>query len=294
MKRTSIIPGVIISFLVLSGFAQMPKQNDRQEEELKGNVKSLHETFYKAEHKSGEIIKGKKICNEGGYESKISFNDKGYKTEDTRFKVDGSPSAKLVYAYNDKSDRIEEDKYNTDGSVAHKSKFDYKYDDTGKMIEKDWFKEDGSSDGKEVYKYDEKGNIIEKNVFRADGTLDWRTADKYNDKGNVIETIEYKSSGEIILRFVFKYNDYGKVVEETWFTKGTKFLVTYLQTYDSKGNRVKTDWVDAKGKAYAMLTYKIEYDKNDNWIRVTELNPDKVSFFGGRDECVVEREIEYF
>ena len=89
-------------------------------------------------------------------------------------------------------------------------------------------------------------------------------------------------------------NEKGKIIEETWFRNGTKFLIKYRYIYDNQGNKSGIDWCKENGNVYASWTYQYEYDKNNNWIKAIELNPDKVGPFSPRDEYIVERQLEYF
>ena len=116
---------VILSVLCLASYGQLEKKsekkNDLTEENLKGKVKSIKETTYKAVDKFGQIEKGDVLNN--------YFN-----------------------IYNEKGNKIEENWYNSDGRLH--SKYTYKYDEKGNMIEENWYESDGSLYEKHTYKYE--------------------------------------------------------------------------------------------------------------------------------------------
>src|SRR5436190_9858248 len=110
--RTLIITCYLFLFASSFAIAQKHDDNSLQEEGIKGKVKSLHETFFKAEKESGKIIPGKKTNSDGDYELKSIFDEKGYIIEQTTYNKDGKPSSKTMYAYDDKQKCAEMDHYN--------------------------------------------------------------------------------------------------------------------------------------------------------------------------------------
>ena len=142
---------------------QSEKKNDLTEENLKGKVKSIKETTYKAVDKFEQIEKGDVLNN--------YFN-----------------------IYNEKGNKIEDNFYDSDGNLS--SKDTYEYDEKGNKIEENWYNSDGSLDSKYTYKYDEKGNIIEENYHNSNGRLYEKHTYKYEyDKNNNwTQRIEYKNT----------------------------------------------------------------------------------------------------
>ena len=163
---------VILSVLCLVSCNQSEKKNDLTEENLKGKVKSIKETTYKAIEKFGQIEKG-----------------------DVLYDVFNDPFITIIY--NEKGDRIEENHYNSDGSLDYK--VTYKYDENGNKIEGNIYFSDGSLLEKYTYKYDEKGNIIEKNRYNSNGSLDEKYTYKYEyDKNNNwIQQVVYENNKPI-------------------------------------------------------------------------------------------------
>ena len=174
---------------------QSEKKNDLTEENLKGKVKSIKETTYKAVDKFGQIEKGDVLNNYFNI-----YNEKGNKIEDNFYDSDGNLSSKDTYEYDEKGNNIEKNNYDSDGSLN--SKTTYKYDKKGNKIEDNSYDSDGSLNSKTTYKYDEKGNNIEKNNYDSDGSLNSKTTYKYDEKGNMIE---YNTDGRFGEKYTYKY-----------------------------------------------------------------------------------------
>ena len=157
---------LLIGMLVFVSFSPSAiNKKDPTDLNLKGKVKTLTETMFKAVDKFGEIqkgeIQGKDI---------ILFNDKGNRIEYNYYNSDdGRLSENDIFKYDDKGNKLEKTSYNSDGSLAYK--YTYKYDDNGNNIEYNRYKSDGSLMFKNKYKYDDKGNQIESNSYTSDGSL---------------------------------------------------------------------------------------------------------------------------
>ena len=114
---------VILSVLCLVSCNQSEKKNDLTEENLKGKVKSIKETTYKAVDKFGQIEKGDVLNNYFNI-----YNEKGNKIEDNSYDSDGNLSSKDTYEYDEKGNIIEKNRYNSNGSLDEKYTYKYEYD----------------------------------------------------------------------------------------------------------------------------------------------------------------------
>lgn len=116
-----------LSVLCLASYGQLEKKtekkNDLTEENLKGKVKSIKETTYKAVDKFGQIEKGDVLNNYFNI-----YNEKGNKIEDNFYDSDGNLSSKDTYEYDEKGNMIEENWYESDGSLYEKHTYKYEYD----------------------------------------------------------------------------------------------------------------------------------------------------------------------
>ena len=117
-----------LSVLCLASYGQLEKKtekkNDLTEENLKGKVKSIKETTYKAVDKFGQIEKGDVLNNYFNI-----YNEKGNKIEDNFYDSDGNLSSKDTYEYDEKGNKIEKNVYDSNGRLGYK--FIYKYNEKG-------------------------------------------------------------------------------------------------------------------------------------------------------------------
>ena len=191
-----------LSVLSLVSYGQLEKKsekkNDLTEENLKGKVKSIKETTYKAVDKFGQIEKGDVLNNYFNI-----YNEKGNKIEDNFYDSDGNLSSKDTYEYDEKGNKIEKNVYDSNGRFH--SKYTYKYDEKGNMIEDNVYDSNGRLYFKKTYKYDEKGNKIEENWYNSDGRLHSKYTYKYDEKGNNIEENYYNSNGRLYEKHTYKY-----------------------------------------------------------------------------------------
>ena len=198
---------VILSVLCLVSCNQSEKKNDLTEENLKGKVKSIKETTYKAIEKFGQIEKGDVLVDSSAVYTDYGrfkiYNEKGNKIEENRYNSDGSLYYKVTYKYDGKGNKIEVNHYDSNGSLI--LKYTYKYDENGNKIEECWYNEDGSLIVKFTPKYDENGNMMEVNNYDSDGSLHKKFTYKYDEKGNKIEINNYNSDGRLDSKTTYKY-----------------------------------------------------------------------------------------
>lgn len=284
--------GLFILFMPHVAMAQ--DVSDLKEYELKGKVKSVHQTIYKAEVNNGVVVRGERISNDYDYENQMSFDSNGKKTEETRYDQEGKPKFTLKYKYDVNLSCIEEGRYNPDGSLVRKGHFKYEYNDRKLPVQKSWLNDSGSVKQTQTFSYNDSGKLSEIIFYRADGKPDWRTQNIYNEKEQVVERYEYTGDSVLDLKTVFRYDATGKMVEETLFRRGKNFIITYGYAYDAQGNKTEINWRHKNGKVYAVWRYTLDLDPSGNWIRLTELNTDKAGPFSKRDNYIVERTIAYY
>src|SRR5262245_31265068 len=128
MKKSLL--SLLIVLLFYSANSQSKKKNSLQEWNLKGSIKSVSETSYKAVKKSDAIQKGKRKREGPDYEMdfRIVFNDKGNQAEKTLYNTDGSIFKKITYRYDEKGTVIGETSTKPDGSTSAENNFICVYD----------------------------------------------------------------------------------------------------------------------------------------------------------------------
>jgi len=106
--------------------------------ELKGNVKFIARSTYKAVEKFGEIEK-----DYLSYKDTYKYDEKGNMIEENKYNADGSLKSKDTYKYDEKGNRIEVICNNADGILYYKFTFKYEFDATD-----NWIKKTFTADGK--------------------------------------------------------------------------------------------------------------------------------------------------
>jgi len=128
---------LVLLLLVLSCSTENKQKNSLEEDNLKGNVKSVREFSYVAVDKFGEISKGERKREDSWQRDFYKkYDDKGNKIEENNYKSDGSLGSKYTYKYDDKGNKIEENNYNSDGSLDYKYTYKYNYNEKNNWIER--------------------------------------------------------------------------------------------------------------------------------------------------------------
>lgn len=258
-------------------------KNDLTELKLKGKIKSLSETTFKAIDKFGIIQKGDMIFP---YKSFTLFNVKGNEIEKDGYNILYG-NGKQTYKCDDDGNHIEWNTYNSDGILVQK--YTYKIDNKGNVIEGNCYKPDGSFSRKYSNKYDDKGNNIEENHYGPDGSLYGKVTYKYNDKGNNIEQNWYMSDGSLTEKLIYKYDNMGNNIEEYSYKSDGSLNKKQTYKYDNKGNKIEFNLYNTEGSLdnTSIFTFNYNYDINGNWIKKTE-------FINGIPQKIIEREIKYY
>ncbi|AFL96689.1 hypothetical protein ACQ1Q1_08150 [Ornithobacterium rhinotracheale] len=252
MKRIILIT---LSAISLWACDKQHKKTDAEEMHLKGKVKSVKQTTYKAVEKFGQVERG----SESGFNNDnfyVVFNEKGNCIEEVRYNSEGNIDRKSTLAYDEKENCIERVRYNAEGSIDEKMTL--AYDDKGNKIECVFYNSDDSIYSKSTYAYDEKGNCIEEVWYNSEDSIDVKSTYFYDEKGNVRTVVWYDSEGSM----------------------------TRKNIYDYEGNQIQVDYYNSEGKFYRE-TYTYEYDTHDNWIK-------KITYKNDKAESIAEREITYY
>ncbi|MFA7066239.1 MAG: hypothetical protein WC199_05595 [Dysgonamonadaceae bacterium] len=295
----AVIAVLIGSFFI---YESIKIENDWTKNNLKGEVKSVKSSIFKAVDRHGEIEKG-----EAPWPNSINyliFDQEGKMIEEDICKSDGSLDSKKLYKYDDNSNMIEENWCHPDGRILSNRIF--KYDNNGNMIEENYFSSGGSPDSKYLYKFDDNGNMIEKYSAYNDQVLYRERLYIYDDNGKMIEEQYFRRSVDRFhMKTLYKYSNNGKMIEESVFNSdespSRKFIynengniIEYyyynsegfdsknLYKYDTNGNKIEENQFNSDGNLEWQRLYKYEYDYKGNWIKKTGLH------------YITEREIEYY
>jgi hypothetical protein len=317
--KTNVFIWLILSILICScSGGKKANQNDLDEINLYGDVKSVKEFAYEAIDKFGEISNGKRISDP--YLSKLFglvvstnksemaeikqpawltlannsvrfYNDKGNMTEMIYYNIDGNISTRSIYKYNTKGNNIETNRYESNGNLYEK--IIYIYDDKCNNIEEVRYNPDGSIEFKFLFSYDNDGNktgvneicksSYDDSYFEIKCSVDY----KFDNQGNVIEKIEYSSDGSLDNKCSYIYDDNDNMIQKIRQSSNETDHDKYKFSYDEKGNIVEESKYDKLGQLQYCYKYKYEFDDKMNWIR-------RIDYENEIPCYVIERQIEYY
>lgn len=238
--------------LVIPACAQSQK-SDREDEGLRGRVKSIFAEDAKLSNESGKSVEGKRSPS-----STVSFDEKGNFTQQVFYRSSGDVHFTIKYSFID-GDKTSTIKYEEDPSspppppapAPSSSQVSTRPGDPG-------------FDYKYKYKYDAQGNRVEEARYSNKGALSISDVSKFDPKGNRIEWSRYTSKGELNFRKTVSYNDRGQETELTYFGGDGSISEKYSYTdyvIDSQGNwikRVESKLVTKNGKPY-FEPYQVTY-----------------------------------
>lgn len=238
------------------------KATDLEKCELKGDVSSVKVSFYEADSKFGEIIKGD-YCDYytfGGQVKTIEFNESGYITFLSKFRKNGKLEDKEVYSY--KNGQVDEiNIYDSNGDLWRKEVQEW---DKNKLLSQTIFTKDGKEDYKFIYEYE--NNLIKSHSTYLNGELYSKTiVTKHNGK-NISEAIRYDKDGKKEDTETFTW-------ENNQCVKYTSNSMSYSREFNKSVLAIKSEncyyimgairLSDNENVFY----YEYEYDNKDNWIK---------------------------
>ncbi|HKK68162.1 MAG TPA: hypothetical protein VJ946_08105, partial [Bacteroidales bacterium] len=101
----------LVTLLLISFFSLNAQENDLKRMKLNDQIKTIHETFFKASLQNDEVKKSKPR-----YSYINEFNKKGNKTADKRLNASGNLVKKYVYTY-EHGKRTMQKQFNADDSL---------------------------------------------------------------------------------------------------------------------------------------------------------------------------------
>ena len=281
---------LLSALLIFACNSDKGKKNDLNRLNLNGKVSWTKEISYKAIYKFGELVEG----DEGwripdiyppppSYDIYRHFNEQGKIVQRT-LSQGGDTAYIYFFEYNDKSDIIVEDQFDvTNEDVKLLTKKIFKYDDDGNLSEERVY--DGNGEDllvKIEYNYDGNRNLTEIEYYYPPSGDFTSIKGKFDESGNLIESRYYDKDGE--LNGKYKYDKDGNLSEERNYDQDGELSSKTKYKYDNKGNMSSKIFIsDYESK----VTYKYEFDKNDNWIK-------KIIYEEGKPTFIVNREINYY
>ena len=269
---------------------------------LKGKVKSIKETQYKATKKGDIYIK--EPDNEY-YSTNVitTFSETGDEILSTSINKDGMVTDSREYKYIKPG--MESQWLNYNGKHELESKVTFEYDDKDYLITKTVFDTAGKIKSKSRSNYNFTSNsTYEKQFVKDDGTLD---DDKYiytynTDTLLADEESISPNSAFSTYRIMYSYDSTKRLAEKTLHnsiakdgedtrTAGFKTVSITKYEYDAKGNMIKesSELIDFAGQSGMVTeTYEYVYDTKGNWTKKITHRVELGNYI------IAEREIKYY
>lgn len=299
MLKLSVPLLAVTVIMILSSCSGKPPDNgtnDREEWNVKGNVRSLTEIAYSPG---------------GKYVTKILFNTDGNVLEQTAYNPDGSLIRKWIYQYDGRNRKMNRNCYVLNDSLSYTIR--YYYNEQGKVESVKVFKSDGIFKSQTTFEYDKNLNITRECAYGENERVENLILSRFNENNKIeektfIDSVLHKQWSQI-----YKYNSRGLVKEISYFWRRDSLLkkTDYVYSinnkvkkiysydpemkpvsitayrYDKQGNSVEISEFLAKDKTQKKRTFGYRYDKYGNWTFHSENVNDRI-------ENIITREIEYF
>ena len=199
------------------------KKTHAELDELKGQVKQVKETFFKAKKRGGEIVAGD-WEGDRGYRKNflITFDEKGQKVEEHVF---GPSGETYLMQFNERGDLWKQTYRKSDGSLEFKSEniFNEKGYDTEQFLTYP----DGKIMSRTAYTNDEQGRHI-KSVH-------------YNHEGAISYTCNYTYNEDTIISNMYSQDADGKTTSSHNWIYDLDYNVLEETEYDAAGNITESD-----------------------------------------------------
>lgn len=267
---------LLILFTLFSCQSQQINYSDLVRDNLKGEIKTLKETYYESEpitglyqdedgyddYKITGYRKGKIKGTDEYIVFKNSYNKNGIITEYQNF-YNGQLSNKTVYVFNKKGQKIDIENYDFKENKFLKSQKYYSHEFT--------------------YKENE---IINRTIFLETKKIYSLTKTNYNENGKIIEwsTKYFNTNSEN--RQTFAYDSSNHLIKITNYLNGN-LKNTIILRNNKKGDKIEHKLIDNQNNLSKKFEYEYKYDNANNWI-------ERITIFNEVPETITEREIEYF
>src|ERR1017187_4289451 len=299
---------------------ELPKQQTQKEYMwLKGPVKEIMMTTYKAHDKAGEVIQGKveidggyhernyvKCFDENGQYTKAqiygnhgyhfhSYDEKGRSVEDLHF-LNGKLYHKNIHNYNKWGHLAAIIVTNADGTIYYRT--EDTFSDDGKKLEHfHYMGVENRVIAHSVCSYNEQGKQISDisyDMIKNDGSIKQQTIHKYDERGNCIEWgIEYfDNMKEYSSKNTQVFNEHNDVIETTMYDSygNVKHTSTQTHEYDSDGKKIvpyHQPYIHKEPELEEGETEVVEEDTHGNWTK-------KTTFSNKMPVNIMYREIKYY
>lgn len=255
---------------------------DAQNLGLKSSIKSIRTQYYEAAGDREHVETIGSLDEE--QDSYVTFDKKGYKTEEKWFDSDGDEVFRTQYKRNAIGKLIEKKRAYPDGNIETIDSL--RYDTAGRWIQTDRYDGRGELLIRLAYKWNKKGQKIEQAAYKPSGVLDQLTKFEYDSSGNRKKEEHENGKGDRILKRVLEYTD-AEVSAMKEYSKTEQLLSETHITYDEHGLKLKEEIIGQNGKVLRKNDYSYTLDAQGNWIK-------QIVFESQKPEIIIERKIKYY
>lgn len=264
-----------------------PTKNTLQENNLKGNVKSVTETEYgtvdvsgKIEkesdmtgsivstyNRSGNIIEQKIVDSKGvmGFKTVYEYQN-NLKTREISYNSKNKVTERWVATYNDKGEINEAYRVFEGRNIE---KVINTYDHKGNLLEETWYLNDFVY-YKRTYTYSDNHKTVEIKSFDSLGNNTTKEIAKYNAQGILLEESKSNIKDSSREKTVCVYNEKEQLTEEQNYNSKNIMENKTVYVYDDKGNVIEENWYDNKNKFTTRIKNTYTFDSYGNWTEKIE------------------------
>jgi hypothetical protein len=285
-SNVNLIMVLFLSFLVLGGCGtnnNNKKENDLDEMNLFGKVKSMRLIKHKVTEELGENTQQSDVSSSSDYY--YVFDKNGYEKEVVSHS-DGVLYSRDVSEYNQNEDLVISHHYNYQYSSLE-SRWIYKYDENRFLTEIKEYKPDGKLSTSTILRYDENNNVFEKIWYSRLLNRTSRYEYKYDKEGNEIECTSYRQNGDLFGKDVYTYDKKRNKITEIHYSDGDYIEYNHTYKYDKFNNITEKQYKTMNGLTDNIMTYKYEFDSHNNWVK-------KLYYENGDIFSITKRTIEYY
>jgi hypothetical protein len=299
----------ILFVVALSVYGISQEENDLENQNLNGKVKSIASTTYRSSLIDGQIKLG-----DITYESLDEYNHDGYLTTNAyRFhtKILGKGAWKKRINTLNKKNQVTISSFTKDSVLVEKTTNTYRNDT---LIQIAYSNEKGSLLANVMQSFNKEGLLSESKVFNSSGAEIEKTTFNYDRKGNIAITIKWKGEAmELLNKYTYTDNNTTTVLKTNgkgqWKsqvvevrnandqiirlesrTKENKIKSKTVNEYDQFGNLTlrRIYGADGQEEEHNYMRYAYTFDENNNWIQKVEY------LHNGNSLDVTKRTIVYY
>ena len=258
----------ILVILALSLFsachAEAQLRSDRENNNLSGAVHTIRVQKSPLVKEGGRYVAGPPESSE------VTYNEKGNKTEELKYKAGNSVDSKSVFDYDTTGNLTAVTVYNADGSIYLKRVRKSIQVMEGRKVEESILASGTTLYAKTFYIFDNQDRAIELAGFDANGKPGARVVTIYGANGKPTE-VEFSHNTSLTGKLVFSYDAQGNQTEHVEYDAAGVRGSKYVFTGDLKrGSQIETAEYDGNDNLVNKESYVREFDSHGNWIKETK------------------------